>query len=57
MFGQLGGMDSILTMISSFFIGVFSSKIYTSSLLSSLYYISKEKSFKITPKIKREENN
>ena len=34
MFGQVGGMDSILLNIGSFIVGIFSSKIYMTSLLT-----------------------
>ena len=39
MFGKVGGMDSMLCMIASFLVGVFSSKLYKFSLVSSFYDI------------------
>ena len=37
MFGNIGGMDSVLWIFTSFFVGLFSSKIYMLSLVSSFY--------------------
>ena len=51
MFGQLGGMDSILFIIFSMLIKNICSKIYTVSLLSSFYHVTNQDSFEIHPKI------
>ena len=39
MFGSIGGLSSLLWMFASFFVGVFSSKIFMTSLISSFYSI------------------
>ena len=50
MFGQIGGMDSIMATIGSIFVGVFSSKIFMESLLSTFYYVTSDrKETKIIP--------
>ena len=57
MFGQIGGMNSILLSIGSFIVGTISAKIFMSSLLSSFYHVSlKEDINKITPYKVIEEN-
>ena len=43
MFGKIGGMDSMLWMIASFFVGLFSSKLYKFSLVSSFYNVISDK--------------
>ena len=56
MFGQIGGMDSIMMSILSFIVGIFSTKIYSSSLLSSFYHVvSKPKPSKVITIKKLEE--
>ena len=45
-FGKVGGMDSMLCMITSFLVGVFSSKLYKFSLVSSFYDTVSSKSYK-----------
>ena len=42
MFGQIGGMDSILVSIGSLFMALFSPKIYAASLLSTFYQVRNE---------------
>ena len=42
MFGQIGGMDSILVSAGSILVGIFSSKIFMSSLISTFYYVVSE---------------
>ena len=42
MFGQIGGMDSILVSIGSLFMALFSQKIYAASLLSTFYQVRNE---------------
>ena len=42
MFGQIGGMDSILVSIGTLFMAVFSPKIYAASLLSTFYQVRNE---------------
>ena len=50
MFGQIGGMDSIMVSIGSIFVGVFSAKIFMESLLSTFYYVTSDrKETKIIP--------
>ena len=50
MFGQIGGMDSILVSAGSILVGIFSSKIFITSLLSSFYYVNSEyKTSKVLP--------
>ena len=57
MFGQIGGMDSILVSAGSIIVGIFSSKIFMTSLLSSFYYVDSEyKTSKVAPDSKIEEN-
>ena len=57
MFGQIGGMDTILSSVGSIFAGVFSAKLYMASLLSTFYYINKNSSIKkIVPNKISEEN-
>ena len=43
MFGMIGGMNSILCIFATFFVMIFSSKIYMLSLLSNFYYVNSEK--------------
>ena len=57
MFGQIGGMDSILVSAGSILVGIFSSKIFMASLLSSFYYVNSENdSSKVVPDNKIEES-
>ena len=50
MFGQIGGMDSIMINIGSIIVGIFSSKIFIASLLSTFYHVSSEQnSSKVVP--------
>ena len=57
MFGQIGGMDSILVSAGSILVGIFSSKIFMASLLSSFYYVNSENdSSKVVPDSKIEES-
>ena len=57
LFGQVGGMDSILTSIGGILVGVFSTKIYMTSLLSNFYQVNKQESFKVSNfKEERKEN-
>ena len=56
MFGQIGGMDSIIANLGSIFVGVFSAKIFMESLLSTFYYVTSDrKETKIIPLIIEEE--
>ena len=56
MFGQIGGMDSILVSAGSIIVGIFSSKMFTASLLSSFYYVNSDQhQSKILPRIMNEE--
>ena len=57
LFGQVGGMDSILTSIGGILVGVFSTKIYMASLLSTFYQVNKQDSSKVENlKEERKEN-
>ena len=47
LFGQVGGMDSVLTSIGGILVGVFSAKIYMASLLSTFYQVNKQESSKV----------
>ena len=50
MFGQIGGINSILLSIGSFIVGAIATKIYMASLLSSFYHINSNKNIqKVTP--------
>ena len=56
MFGQIGGMDSIMMSILSFLVGIFSNKVYTASLLSKFYHVnSKPKTRRVVVTKKQEE--
>ena len=41
LFGKIGGVDSILWMIASFLVGIFTPTIYNASLISDLYSVLK----------------
>ena len=57
LFGQIGGMDSILTSIGGILVGVLSTKIYMASLLSTFYQVNKQESSKVANfKEERKEN-
>ena len=57
MFGQIGGMDSIMMSILSFLVGIFSNKIYTASLLSKFFHvISKQNVRRVIGTQKKEES-
>ena len=57
MFGQIGGMDSILLTIGSIFMKILASKIYTTSLISAFYRIKNKANpeSKVFPQNQREE--
>ena len=56
MFGQVGGMHSIIFTIGAIIVGIFASHIYAHSLLSSFYLVSKIKPSTIAPKKRIEES-
>ena len=55
MFGQVGGMHSIIFSIGAIIVQIFASQIYAHSLLSSFYQVSKIKPSTIAPKKRIEE--
>jgi len=63
MFSQIGGIFGVLLLVAGYIVGIFSHKIYMSSLMGNLYQVDKTENFgrsntasAVSPKVEVEPN-